>query len=122
MRLLIDGKFRGVAAKVGDFTRIAMFRGGRRQISPGCGFEIPILILNNNQPQLLHGKGIKRRSLVYSSALYANERYFVPVWNVIKANLYANSTILSQISAVVDLREESGPITQQIITNSITLS
>ena len=33
MRWLIGGKFRGVAAKVGDFTSIAMFRGGRRQIS-----------------------------------------------------------------------------------------
>ena len=32
-----------------------------------------------------------------------------------------NSTISSQISVVVDLHEESGLITQQIITNSITL-
>ena len=36
MRWLIDGKFRGVAAKVDDFTSIAMFRGGRRQISWGA--------------------------------------------------------------------------------------
>ena len=36
MRGLIDGKFRGVAAKVGDFTSIAMFRGGRRQILRGA--------------------------------------------------------------------------------------
>ena len=36
MRWPIDGKFRGVAAKVGDFTSIAMFRGGRRQISRGA--------------------------------------------------------------------------------------
>ena len=33
MRMLIDGKFRGVAAKIGGFVGIAMFRGGRRQIS-----------------------------------------------------------------------------------------
>ena len=32
IKWLIDGKFRGVSAKVGDFTSIAMFRGGRRQI------------------------------------------------------------------------------------------
>ena len=32
MRWLIDGKFHALAAKVGDFTSIAMFRGGRRQI------------------------------------------------------------------------------------------
>ena len=31
MRWLIDGKFRGVASKIGGFMRIAMFRGGRRQ-------------------------------------------------------------------------------------------
>ena len=31
MRLLIDGKFRGIAATVGGFVSIAMFRGGRRQ-------------------------------------------------------------------------------------------
>ena len=36
MRWLIDGKFRGVAAKVGDFTSIAMFRVGRLQISRGA--------------------------------------------------------------------------------------
>ena len=36
MKWLIDGKFRGVATKVGDFTSIAMFRGGRRQILLGA--------------------------------------------------------------------------------------
>ena len=36
MRWLIDGKFRALAAKVDDFTSIAMFRGGRRQISRGA--------------------------------------------------------------------------------------
>ena len=35
-RWLIDGKFRGVAAKMGCFVSIAMFRGGRRQISRGA--------------------------------------------------------------------------------------
>ena len=36
MRWLTDGKFHALAAKVGDFTSIAMFRGGRRQISRGA--------------------------------------------------------------------------------------
>ena len=36
MRWLIDGKFRGAAAKVDDFASIARFRGGRRQISRGA--------------------------------------------------------------------------------------
>ena len=33
----------------------------------GCWFEIPILILNNNQLQLLDGKGIKQQPLIYLS-------------------------------------------------------
>ena len=122
MRWLIDGKLRALAAKVGDFTSIWMFRGGRRQNLPGCWFEIPILILNNNQLQLLHGKDVKQRTLIYPIGLYASERSSVPVWKAMEANRCKNSTILSQISAVVDLHEEAGPITQQIITNSITLS
>ena len=36
MRWLIDGKFRGVAAKVDDCMSIRMFRGGRRQILRGA--------------------------------------------------------------------------------------
>ena len=122
MKWLVDGKFRALAAKVGDFTSITMVRGGRRQISAGCWFEITILILNNNQPQLPNKKGIKHQTLVYLSNLYANERSFVPVWKAMEANRCENSTILSQISVVVDLHEESGPISQQIITSSITLS
>ena len=35
MRWLIDGKVRGVAAKIGGCVSIAMFRGGRRQNSRG---------------------------------------------------------------------------------------
>ena len=36
MRWLIDGKFRGVSSKIGGFMSVAMFRGGRRQISWGA--------------------------------------------------------------------------------------
>ena len=52
-----------------------------------------MLIVNNNQLQLLHGKGIKPRSLVYPSALYAHERSFVPVWKALEASYGENSTI-----------------------------
>ena len=92
-RWLIDGKFRGVSAMVDGFMSIAMFRGGRRQISPGCWFEIPILILNNNQLQLLDRKGINQRLLVYPSNFYANKRSPVPVWKGMEANWCENSTI-----------------------------
>ena len=93
MRWLIDGKLRALAAKVGDFTSIWVFRGGRRQNLPGCWFEIPILILNNNQLQPLHGKGIKRRPLIYPIGLYANEMSSVPVWKVMEAYWCENSTV-----------------------------
>ena len=33
---LIGGKFRGIAADIGAFVSIAMFRGGRRQVSRGA--------------------------------------------------------------------------------------
>ena len=36
MRWLVDGKFRGVASKIGGVTSIAMFRGGQRQNSRGA--------------------------------------------------------------------------------------
>ena len=69
----------------------------------GCWLEIPILILNNNQLLLLDGKGIKQRPFACLNNLHANERSSVPAWKVIEANRCENSTILSQISAVVDL-------------------
>ena len=40
----------------------------------GGWFEIPILVLNNNQLQLLDGKGIIQQPLIYPIGLYANER------------------------------------------------
>ena len=46
----------------------------------GCWFQIPILILTDKKSQLLHGKGIKCRSLTYMSKLYAQEMLFVMVW------------------------------------------
>ena len=88
----------------------------------GCWFEIPILIPNNNEWQLLHGKRIKQLSLIYLSDLYARERHFVQVWKVEEMNLWENPTIFLRISAVVDLHEGSGLIDEQIIMNSITLT
>ena len=121
IRWLIDGKFRGVAARIDDLMSIWIFRGGRCKIYEGCWFEISMLVLNNNQLQLLNWKGIKQWPLVYPSGLYAHERSFVPAWKVMEADWCEVLTILSQISVVVDLHEGSGLITQQIITNSITL-
>ena len=80
MRWLIDGKFRGVASKIGGFMSIAMFRGGRRQNLRGAESKFQYWILNNNQPRLLHRKGIKLRSLINPSDFYARGFLFVPTW------------------------------------------
>ena len=58
MRWLIDGKFRGVASKIGGVTSIAMVRGGRRQNYRGALSPRLKIDTNNNQQQLLHGNGI----------------------------------------------------------------
>ena len=67
-----------------------------------------MMVLDENELQLLNGKGIIQRSSTYLSDLYAHGRSFVPVWKVIEANRRENSTILSWIAVVVDLHEESG--------------
>ena len=72
-----------------------MFRGGRRQISQGGSFEIPMSILTDNESQLLDGKGIKRQPLLYLSDRYGHGRSFVPVWKGIETNRCENSMILS---------------------------
>ena len=83
-----------------------------------CPIHVPtILILNDNQPQLFDGKGTTRRSLVHPSGLYAHERSFVLVWTVMEENRYEKSTVLSKITMVVDLHEESGTIDQQVNAN-----
>ena len=80
-------------------------------------FQVLMLILNDNEWQVLHGKGTKRYSLVYPIGRYANERSFVLVWKVTEANRCEKSTFFSQISVVVDLHEGSGTINQQVIAN-----
>ena len=94
-----------------------MIGGGRRQISRGAASKYQYLGIGTSQ--LLDGKVIRRNPLIYLSG---QERSFVPVWKVMEENRCENSTFLSKIAVVVDLHEESVLITQQIITNSITLS
>ena len=71
--------------------------------------------------QLLHGKGIKRRRLVYPSDWNGRGMCLVLVWEIIEANRYENLVIFLEISVAIDLHEGSGPINHQIITNSISL-
>ena len=76
----------------------------------GSWFEILMLIMNNIQQQVLEGKSIYRRPLVYPSDLYARERSFVPVCNVMEEKWCENLT------------SQGLQLNKQITTNSITLS
>ena len=63
----------------------------------------PIIILNDIDIQLLHGKGIKRRLLVYPSDWIGLNMCLVLVWEIIEANRYENLVVFLQISVAIDL-------------------
>ena len=82
----------------------------------------PIIILNDIDIQLLHGKGIKRRILVYPSDWMGLNMCLVLVWEIIEANRYENPVVFLRISVAIDLHEESRSIAEDLFTNSISLA
>ena len=90
----------------------------RREMSP----RLKKLILNNNQLQLLHGKGIHRRPLMHLSVRYAHERSFVPLWKVIGENRRGNSFIFGRFLMVVDLHEDSSFLDRLLVAKAISLA
>ena len=82
----------------------------------------PIIILNDIDIQLLHGKGIKMRLLVYPSDWAGQDMCLVLVWEIIKADRYENPVVFLEISVAIDLHKVSGPINHEVITNSISLA
>ena len=70
--------------------------------------RLPIILLNDIDIQLLHGKGIKRRLLVYPSNWNGRGMCLVLVWAIIEANRYAYPVIFLQISVAIDL--DGGPV------------
>jgi len=84
--------------------------------------RLPILLLNDMDIQLLHGKGIKRRLLVYPSNWNGRGMCLVLVWEIIEANRYENPVVFLQISVAIDLHEESRFIAEDLFTNSISLA
>ena len=81
-----------------------------------------IIILNDKDIQLLHGKDIKRRLLVSPSDWNGRGMCLVLVWEIIEANRYENLVIFLKISVAIDLHEGSRFIAQGIFTNSISLA
>ena len=84
--------------------------------------RLPIILLNDIDIQLLHGKGIKRRLLVYPSDWNGRGMCLVLVWEIIEANRYENLVIFLQIAVAIDLHEGSRFIVEGISTNSISLA
>ena len=84
--------------------------------------RLPIISLSTKDIQLLHGKGIKRRILVYPIDWNGRGMCLVLVWEIIEANRYENLVIILEISVDIDLHEGSGPMNHEIITISISLA
>ena len=84
--------------------------------------RLPIILVNDIDIQLLHGKGIIRRLLIYPSDWNARGVCLVLVWEIIEANRHENLVFFLQISVVIDLHEGSGPINHEVITNSISVA
>ena len=83
---------------------------------------MPIILLNDIDIQLLRGKGIKRRLLVYPSDWNGRGMCLVLVWEITEANRCENPIVFQQILMAVDLHEGPGPINHELITNSISLA
>ena len=83
---------------------------------------MPIILLNDKNIQLMHGKAIKRRLLASPSDWAGRDMCLVIVWEIIEADRYENLIIFLQISITIDLHEEPRYIAQGIITNSISLA
>ena len=70
----------------------------------------------------MHGKGIKKRILVYPSDWAGHGMCLVLVWEIIEANRCENPVIFLKMSVAIDLHEGSRFIAQGIFTNSISLA
>jgi len=99
-----------------------MLHGGRCWNLSKRLLRLPIILLSNKDIQLMHGKGIKRRLLVYPSDWAGHGMCLVLVWEIIEANRYENPVIFLKISVAIDLHEGSSFIAQGISTNSISLA
>ena len=83
---------------------------------------MPIILFNDKDIQLMHGKAIKRRLLASPSDLAGRDMCLVIVWEIIEADRYENHIIFLPISMLIGLHEEPRYIAQRIITNSISLA
>ena len=84
--------------------------------------RLPIILLNDIDIQLLHGKGTKRLLLVCPSDWNGRHMCLVLVWEIIEANRYENPVGFLQILVAIDLHEESRFIAEDLFTNLISIA
>ena len=84
--------------------------------------RLTIILLNDIDIQLLHGKVIKRRLVINPGDWNGPGMWLVLVWEIIEANRYENLVIFLEISLAIDLHEGSSFIVEGIFTNSISLA
>ena len=84
--------------------------------------RLPIILLNEMDIQLLHGKGTKTLLLVCPSDWNGRHMCLVLVWEITDTNRYENPFIYLEISVAIDLHEASRFIAEAIITNSISVA
>ena len=70
----------------------------------------------------MHGKGNKRRILVYPSDWTGRHMCLSLVWEITDAKGHGNLVVFLQSSLAIDLHEESRFIAEGISTNSISLA
>ena len=66
-----------------DPFRVALvFRGGWWRNFLGLSVRLIVVLLSNKKSQALHGRDIKRLSVLYMSIQYPHEMHVVAVWQV----------------------------------------
>ena len=119
MRLWDYEKFHCLTTNLGDSVAIWRLHGGRCWIFRG-GPWMPPWPQNDEDVQLLRGKGIKRHLVMSSTDFKSRDLYSVLMWELLGANRCEKLVIFLQISVAIDLHEESTFIPHGIFTNSIT--
>ena len=102
MRQGNDEKFHGFSAHVGDFVGTWRLRGGRRWNCIGLRVWLSLWV-NDEDLQLLHGKGIKRCLLVSPSDWNGRHVCLVPVTSAKWKSSWKSCHVFLQIAMVVHI-------------------
>ena len=117
----IERKFRGFSAMIDPFRVSLVIRGGWWRNFLGLSVRLVVVLLSNKKSQELHGRDIKRLSVLYMSIQYPRKMHVVAVWQVWVAERYGNSPDFCSFAIAINLHEGSMPMEREVIPNSTTL-